>query len=286
MSLHFRWDKLDEEASLKAADTLRDFIGNSELPEWLRRLEVKDFQWGDVAPEIEIVDITDVFSAFREYTPSRKYKEQSIINSTRSSPVREYFDQTKSQNGGKRTSNSLVSSGLDKSFSSSASDMEDSISAGLSNSFGGAGGAFVPNPFDVQFIVSFKYDGNMRIGLEAEFSLNYPTFQFLSLPVAVNVTHISMSATAVIGFVGSHLHLCLLKSNDLKLGLPLESPSLNMNMEWEVGDTEKQVLRDTSKLERFVIEVLHKFIWERFVFPNFHTVELTSADDQSTGGVD
>jgi len=66
MSVELDWSKLDEELANKVRDFLNKRFQSSSLPAILKSIEVVSFEFGSIPPTIEIVDITDPYSAFYE----------------------------------------------------------------------------------------------------------------------------------------------------------------------------------------------------------------------------
>jgi hypothetical protein len=75
----------------------------------------------------------------------------------------------------------------------------------------------------------------------------------------------------------------LLNEGDLRKGVPAASPKLNIKTEWEVGDPEQQVLRNAAKIDKFIHDLMHKFLADKLIYPNFHTTELTQEDEDFHG---
>jgi len=48
----------------------------------------------------------------------------------------------------------------------------------------------------------------------------------------------------------------------------------NIYIESEIGQTDKHVLKNVTRVERFIQDVIRKSIVEELVFPNFHTLVL------------
>ena len=48
----------------------------------------------------------------------------------------------------------------------------------------------------------------------------------------------------------------------------------NIYIESEIGQADKHVLKNVTRVERFIQDVIRKSIVEELVFPNFHTLIL------------
>ncbi|KAI7820621.1 hypothetical protein BC939DRAFT_494457 [Gamsiella multidivaricata] len=132
---------------------------------------------------------------------------------------------------------------------------------------------------DIQLLLSVQYQGQMGFTIETELLLNYPTFAFLALPVKLVITGFSFKAKVLMGYLRDHVNVCFLEPEDSN-----ESILSNVRIESQVGDEQKQaVLKNVGKIERFVVEQLRKFITEDFVYPSYHSIELTSLENYNEG---
>ncbi|CAG8774868.1 44203_t:CDS:10, partial [Gigaspora margarita] len=89
---------------------------------------------------------------------------------------------------------------------------------------------------DAQIHVNIDYKGDMRMTITTELHMNYPSMMFMSLPIRLTVTGFEFSGSS-----------------------------------YEIGDNEKQVLKNVEKLERFIVDQLRKLI---DVFPSYYSIEL------------
>ncbi|RHZ54063.1 hypothetical protein Glove_431g28 [Diversispora epigaea] len=122
---------------------------------------------------------------------------------------------------------------------------------------------------DAQLHISIDYKGDMRMIITTELYMNYPSMMFMSLPIRLTITGFEFSATAVIAYLKRRINFCFLEPKN-----PEESLLKEVHIESEVGDKEKQVLKNIGKLERFIVDQLRKFIDEELIFPSYHSIEL------------
>ncbi|CAG8510164.1 11722_t:CDS:2 [Ambispora leptoticha] len=122
---------------------------------------------------------------------------------------------------------------------------------------------------DAQVHISFSYQGNMRMTVSTELRMNYPSMMFMSLPIRLTVTGFNFSGTGIIAYLRRRVNFCFLEPKD-----PNESLLKEVHIESEVGDKEKQVLKNVGKIERFIVDQLRKVIDEDFVFPSYYSVDL------------
>ncbi|KAF8940955.1 Mitochondrial distribution and morphology protein 12 [Dissophora ornata] len=144
---------------------------------------------------------------------------------------------------------------------------------------------------DIQLLLSVQYQGQMGFTVETELLLNYPTFAFLALPVKLVITGFSFKAKVLMAYLRDHVNVCFLEpedpnesvgrtpSDDCFTNLHHASILPNVRVESQVGEEQKQaVLKNVGKIERFVVEQLRKFITEDFVYPSYHSIELSKSN--------
>ena len=66
MSLDIDWQKLDSELAGHVQQFLNKHFQAITKPSFIGDIQVKDFQWGNEAPQIEITNITEPFPEFYE----------------------------------------------------------------------------------------------------------------------------------------------------------------------------------------------------------------------------
>lgn len=270
MSLLINWEKLTDAESRQMCQTIQQFIDETILPDWLLFLRVESFQWGSVPPSVEIVDIGKPLDAFHD----NHYRQGRFNN----------HSQYNNYNNNVSHSSSPVRKSLPSDDSSSAADGYNGSPVKPSLSYN-------PRPqnvFDSQVIVNFEYSGDLSISISTEFAVNIPSAAFMSLPVRFTLKKMTVKCSLVFGYVGSSLfHICILNPSSSDSSgngilpqhlkqkiLPL---TIQFETSWDVGDAEKRVLKNSSKLEPFLHELCHKIINDHFLFPKFHTIDLSTA---------
>ena len=124
---------------------------------------------------------------------------------------------------------------------------------------------------------------------------------FLSLPIKLAVTGLEFTGEVVVAYEGAspsrRIHFCLLDDMD-PYGLATSRGSSNsgedgegdgpasrplpigqrllpsISIESEIGEADKHVLRNVTRVERFIQDVIRKTVEDELVFPNFHTFVL------------
>jgi len=146
---------------------------------------------------------------------------------------------------------------------------------------------------------------------------------FMSLPIKLSVTGLVFDGEVAVAYEGERrrVHLCILDDLDpygpatdrpkrepdpsnltppeLDDEAPLSSiPRLSkpqpigqrllpsIFIESEIGQTDKHILKNVTRVERFIQDVIRKTVEEELVFPNFHTLLMgdppIDTDFQST----
>ena len=173
---------------------------------------------------------------------------------------------------------------------------------------------------NLQLHLHINWHSNLRITLTTSLLINYPSPMFMSLPIKLSVTGLVFSGELAVAYEGERqrVHLCILDDLD-PYGpagdrakrdaaashtppelLDDESPSSSVPprrskplpvgqrllpsifIESEIGQADKHVLKNVTRIERFIQDVIRKTVEEELVFPNFHTLLIGgSHNDQS-----
>jgi len=165
-----------------------------------------------------------------------------------------------------------------------------------------------PHP-NVQLHLHVNWHSNLRITLTTSLLINYPSPMFMSLPIKLSVTGLVFDGELAVAYEGERrrVHICILDDLDPygpagdrpkrtesasatppeldeespPTGIPSRSskplpvgqrllPSIYI--ESEIGQTDKHVLKNVTRVERFIQDVIRKTVEEELVFPNFHTL--------------
>ncbi|BGP26957.1 mitochondrial inheritance component mdm12 [Rhodotorula toruloides] len=158
-----------------------------------------------------------------------------------------------------------------------------------------------PSP-SFQLHLRISYTGNLSLGISTSLVINYPSPGFMSLPLELTVTGLAFEGVLIVAFEGGRrrLHLSLVEApeSDRKItpgrrpsgtfsrpsGLGPDAAGMKQaasvggrilrsaQVESEVGQADKHVLKNVGKVEKFVLEVARKTLENELVFPNFQTV--------------
>lgn len=159
-----------------------------------------------------------------------------------------------------------------------------------------------PDRPDVQLHFRIAFESNLRLTLNTSLQINYPSPLIMALPVKLSVIGLAFQGEVAVAYEGSRqrVHACII--DDLDPYAPSASrpsPSSSQRgenegnsspraqttpapagvrllpsiiIESEIGQADKHVLKNVSRVERFIQDVIRKTIEEELVFPNFHTL--------------
>lgn len=162
---------------------------------------------------------------------------------------------------------------------------------------------------NLQVHLHVNWHSNLRISLTMSLLINYPSPEFMSLPIRLSVTGLVFNGELAVAYEGERrrAHLSILDDmdpygptgdrakrstssastppdiDDEVIGIPSRSskplpvgqrllPSIYI--ESEIGQVDKHVLKNVTRVERFIQDVIRKTVVEELVFPNFHTIIL------------
>lgn len=133
---------------------------------------------------------------------------------------------------------------------------------------------------------------------------------FMSLPIKLSVTGLLFDGEIAVAYEGQRrrVHLCILDDQDPygpasdrakresfsstppdleddahshhhpSKPLPVGQRLLpSIFIESEIGQTDKHVLKNVTRVESFIADVIRKTVEEELVFPNFHTLVMGDA---------
>ncbi|KAK9454388.1 ERMES complex subunit MDM12 [Dipodascopsis uninucleata] len=142
-----------------------------------------------------------------------------------------------------------------------------------------------PPPFaareeDIQLLMHIKYKGDVKIILTATLRINYPSPNFLTLPIKLIVTGLEVDAMSVLAYISRQIHFSFI--SDVGSGNNSEPTHehfevlKNIKVESEIGDQvgKGAVLKNVGKVEKFVLERLRALVRDEIAWPNWITFEF------------
>jgi distribution and morphology protein 12 len=152
----------------------------------------------------------------------------------------------------------------------------------------------------LHLLVSWHSD--LRLTLTTSLRINYPSPLFMSLPIKLSVTGLVFDGEVAVAYEGGRrVHLCVLdgldpygpsarrsagsqgstpsdpEGDDAQAAKPLPVGQRllpEIFIESELGQADKHVLKNVTRVEKFIQDVIRKTVEEELVFPNFHTLVL------------
>jgi mitochondrial distribution and morphology protein 12 len=162
-----------------------------------------------------------------------------------------------------------------------------------------------PNNYpNLQLHLHINWHSNLRITLTTSLLINYPSPMFMSLPIKLSVTGLLFDGEIAVAYEGQRhrVHLCILDDLDpygpacrsKRESVSSTPPDLDEDLpsrpskplpvgqrllpsifiESEIGQADKHVLKNVTRVERFIADVIRKTVEEELVFPNFHTLVM------------
>lgn len=141
----------------------------------------------------------------------------------------------------------------------------------------------------LQLHLRVNYSGNLHLGLSTSLLINYPSPNFMALPLKLSVTSLAFSGIFMVAFEGAsrRIHIALLDPKEDATAAASRTGETPSTMGWtkegilsaggrllssaivdsEVGQGEKHVLKNVGKVEKFVLDVMRSTLESELVFP-------------------
>lgn len=253
MSVEFNWERILEnsnEIEQGICDFLHAQFQALNLPPFISSLSVSSFKLGNVPPEVVIKHFSDPFPEF--YEADKEIDELEC-------------DESKNSDDSSSTAPAAFGRHSTPDF-----DYRKYTESSEANP--------LASPFDVQSFIEFKYSGDMQLSVMATLLVNYPAPSFISLPFSIKVTNVEIDSLIVAAVIENRVHVSILCDLDDEEAIQSEPASVikSMKIDSEIGDNSNDgaVLRNVSKVEKFVLEQLRNVIRDELVWPGWITLEL------------
>ncbi|KAI5950144.1 hypothetical protein KGF54_005292 [Candida jiufengensis] len=159
------------------------------------------------------------------------------------------------------------------------------------------------NVNDIQLIVEIKYKGDLHIDLLVTLLVNYPSPNFISLPIKLHVTDLFIHSIATIAYLKHSVFFSFLCDiNDEFEPHPTVSTPVGGNIvdyfvndqnnnkeridilkkiriESEIGEVENNVLRNVGKVEKFLMEQLRNILRDEIAWPSWICIDLNGDNE-------
>lgn len=320
MSIDLEWCQLDSSLSTTLVDMLNRQLTSTTRPSFIGPVEVTSLEFGSAAPDVELVDLRDIYRDFMEddedddKEPAKapdvgeddEFEWVSRRGTHKLHPAEIYAaaPSLHSPNPGPGYQ-SMVD--FRPGFSNWPYTPEYNSPSGSSPSPAPAPASAEPQPPpppaeqpaasnespNIQLHLNINWNSDLRITLTTSLLINYPSPMFMSLPIKLSITGLVFTGQVAVAYEGERrrVHICILDELDpygphpkrdltppdadhpSSKPLPVGQRLLpSIFIESEIGQADKHVLKNVTRVERFIQDVIRKTVEEELVFPNFHTM--------------
>ncbi|KAI0273521.1 hypothetical protein BC834DRAFT_816123 [Gloeopeniophorella convolvens] len=311
MSIDLDWTKLDASLASSLIGALNRQLQSAPRPSFIGPVEITSFDFGSQPPDIELVDLRDIYRDFLE-------DNDGHIDPAHD-PGRAPHDDDEDDDEFEWVSRRSAGRGMAEEAPTyhhlpphvrygrgPASDMfAPSPSRGPAGSATDPPSPSPPPPDEhphLQLHLHVSWHSDLRLTLTTSLRINYPSPLFMSLPIRLSVTGLVFAGELAVAYEGGRrVHLCVLDELDpygpaarRSAGTPGSTPSdgdgddapagkalpvgqrllPDIFIESELGQADKHVLKNVTRVEKFIQDVIRKTVEEELVFPNFHTLVL------------
>ncbi|KAH9043344.1 hypothetical protein EDB85DRAFT_1855829 [Lactarius pseudohatsudake] len=348
MSIDLDWNKLDSSLASSLIVILNRQLQSATRPSFIGPVEVTSFDFGSQPPEIELVDLRDIYRDFLEDDDDNDGDAEGNIDAERDPAGRthdeddefEWVSRRSAGRGmaeeapmyhhlpphvryGRGPASEMFTSPTSAGSSFAPAGSVWNPGAGPSSSLGArpAHSAHPPTPCtsagrapsrshshsdtrhsNLQMHLLVSWHSDLRLTLTTSLRINYPSPLFMSLPIRLSVTGLVFNGELAVAYEGGRrIHLCVLDDldpygpsarrgsgsqgstpSDLDADdadgtkpLPVGQRLLpDIFIESELGQADKHVLKNVTRVEKFIQDVIRKTIEEELVFPNYHTLVI------------
>lgn len=300
MSFELDWQSLSPILAKTFTTHLNRILTSVPTPSFLDPIVIQAIDFGDTAPDIQLIDIRDISRAFSEADTCAQPRPQAPVLPIPDSPLHS----TGWVPNNAHPSSPRPRTELARSFADGAGRMPDPAPTTYESNLSHTESALpdwsndaperqhgptsdAPEPKtssssqpSLELHLKVTYSGNMRIDLSTALVLNHPSPLFMSLPIKMRVVGFVFAAELVVALEAdrSRCHVTVFEpqpSPEEEAGESFDTPDLTpgarilpeMLIQTEVGNADKHVLRNVGKVERFLLETLRKIICDELLFP-------------------
>ncbi|KAI0373060.1 mitochondrial distribution and morphology protein 12 [Pilatotrama ljubarskyi] len=325
MSIDLEWNRLDSSLAANLVDLINRQLASTTRPSFIGPIEVTSFDFGSNAPDVELVDMRDIYRDFLEDDEEGEEGEAAAakVAAELSDDDFEWVSRKAVRGKGIEDGPAYhlfpphmrygMAPGMDMLHSTPfLRSPRDIWSPAITKP--------VPKPPqhpNLQLHLHITWQSNLRITLTTSLLINYPSPMFMSLPIKLSVTGLLFNGEVVVAYEGERkrVHLCIVDELDpygplggerpkrdtpssggtptegdedalgsgagMRAGKPLPIGQRllpTIDIESEIGQADKHVLKNVTRVERFIQDVIRKTVEEELVFPNFQTFVLGDGD--------
>ncbi|KAH8106944.1 hypothetical protein BXZ70DRAFT_982231 [Cristinia sonorae] len=319
MSVDLEWDKLDSSLASSLVDALNRQLANTNRPSFIGPIEVTSFDFGTVSPDVELVDLRDIYRDFLEDDEAEEGDGDDPVKVTEGGEdddgfewvsrkaarahsvpeeVPEYHMLPPHLRYGRGRSQDMFASTPSLHSPRDVWSPAMMSLADLRPTYPYTSGYASPiyrSPSAMVLHMHITWNSNLRLTFTTSLLINYPSPVFMSLPIKLSVTGLCFDGEVAVAYEGERrrVHLCVLDELDPYCPLSADRPKRGgpphraakplpvgqrllptILIESEIGQADKHVLKNVTRVERFIQDVIRKTVEEELVFPNFHTLVL------------
>ncbi|TFK90297.1 hypothetical protein K466DRAFT_485010 [Polyporus arcularius HHB13444] len=340
MSIDLEWNRLDSSLASTLVDLINRQLASTPRPSFIGPIEVTSFDFGTNAPDVELVDLRDIYRDFLEDDED----DEDGDNGAPPVKVTEFSDDEDFEWVSRKA---VRGKGIGED-GPAYHLLPPHMRYGMSPGMGGMGMGmdmlnstpFLRSPRDIwspaakrtppmlertvsnepllsesppstdpeppvptppqhpnlQSHLHITWHSNLRLTLTTSLLINYPSPMFMSLPIKLSVTGLLFNGEVVVAYEGERKRRDTPSSAGTPVEAEDEAPGGNggaragkplpigqrllptIYIESEIGQADKHVLKNVTRVERFIQDVIRKTIEEELVFPNFQTFVLGEQD--------
>lgn len=163
------------------------------------------------------------------------------------------------------------------------------------------------NESDIQLITEFNYHGDLHIEIMVNLLVNYPSPNFISLPIKLQITDIVIHSIAVIAYLKKSVYVSFLcdineQNSEYFTGNHHQTFTDGANfveyvsngntqeridiikkikIESEIGGVEHNALRNVGKVEKFLVDRLRGILRDEIAWPSWICLDLNEDTDDT-----
>ncbi|KAI0672810.1 mitochondrial distribution and morphology protein 12 [Trametes maxima] len=325
MSIDLEWNRLDSSLADTLVELINRQLASTSRPSFIGPIEVTSFDFGQNAPDVELVDMRDIYRDFLEDDDEDEDGEPSALKAAAELSDDDFEWVSRKAVRGKGFEDGPayhhlpphmrygMGPGMDMLHSTpflparrESQRLEDAPSPTPSEHSPTPPQGPTPKPPqhpNLQLHLHITWHSNLRITLTTSLLINYPSPMFMSLPIKLSVTGLLFNGEVVVAYEGERKRVHLCRDTPSSGGTPTEADDEvpvsaagsrsgkplpigqrllpTIFIESEIGQADKHVLKNVTRVERFIQDVIRKTIEEELVFPNFQTVVLSDGDQDT-----
>lgn len=162
---------------------------------------------------------------------------------------------------------------------------------------------------DLQLIVELDYQGNLELEITVKLLVNYPSPNFISLPIKLRITDLVIHSIAVIAYIDKAVYISFLCDINDQVSDYFTSRNVSetsnhnsggnfvdyvtgsnsqeridiikkVRIESEIGGDDHNVLRNVGKVEKFLTDRLRGIIRDEIAWPSWICLDLKDEEEE------